>query len=305
MTADLFSPFDPVNGNPVTIVFGTFNYRNTIHKWIDHAESSCDHWRIICLDQELVGWLNEIGHGACAVYYYDLFPDMPKYDRSKGSWAETIFAIIRPKLWRELADSGRDFIHSDADAFWLQDPRPWLMQHTEFDLLISQGTVWPIPQFIRHHFVLCAGFFFCRANMRTQNYLRRVEAAEQDDQLVMNELLLHDPNMRWQIDQPTILRNKTGNYTAGPWYKTTTVPRHTPPWMFHIRGWLSQHYLKMLCPLINRFIDFIYISPEIIKGNASDGLTVGVIPMHLVTRIKRKPAPSTNPLVTHTCSNKN
>ena len=307
MTTDLFSPFDPVNGNPVTIVFGTFNYREIIRKWINHAESSCDHWRIICLDQKLVGWLNEIGHSACAVYYYDLFPDMPQYDldnMSKTSRAKTIFTMIRPKLWRTLADSGRDFIHSDADAFWLQDPRPWLAQHTEFDLLISQGTVWPIAQFIRHHFVLCAGFFFCRANARTQNYFRRVEAAKQDDQLTMNELLLYDPNMRWQIHQPTTWRNKTGEYTGDPWHKTTTVLRHTPPRLFHIRKWLSQHYLKMLCPLINRFIDFIYISPEIIKGSASDGFTVGVIPMHLVTRIKQKPAPSTNPLVAHTCGNK-
>ena len=63
MAKDPFSPFDPVNGNPVTIVFGTFNYRNIIHKWINYAKSSCDHWRIICMDQELVGWLNEIGHG--------------------------------------------------------------------------------------------------------------------------------------------------------------------------------------------------------------------------------------------------
>ena len=304
MATDPFSPFDSVNGNPVTIVFGTFNYREIIRKWINHAESSCDHWRIICLDQKLVGWLNEIGHSACAVYYYDLFPDMPQYDldnMSKTSRAKTIFTMIRPKLWRTLADSGRDFIHSDADAFWLQDPRPWLAQHTDFDLLISQGTACPTAQFARHHFVLCAGFFFCRANVRTQNYFRRVEAAKRDDQLTMNELLLYDPNMRWQIHQPTAYY---ANYSDGTWHKTTTVLRHVPVPMYILRKWLSQHHHRKLLLLVTRFTFFIYISSKIIKGSTSNGLTVGVIPMHLVSRIKQAPAPSTTPLVLHTSDNK-
>ena len=303
MATDPFSTFDPVNGNPVTIVFGTFNYRRIIRKWINHAESSCDHWRIICLDQELVGWLNEIGHGSRAVYFYDLFPNMHQYglDNMRGC---IIFRKIRPQLWCALADSGRDFIHSDADAFWLQDPRPWLLKHTAFDLLISQGTFSPMPQFARHHFVLCAGFFFCRANARTQDYFRRVKKAKMIDQLVMNKLLLHDPNMRWQIHQPAIFWSKTGRLRH-PLYKTTTVLRYTPIWLFNFRKWLSRrHYLKMLCPLINRFIFFIYISSEVIKGSASDGLTVGVIPMHLVTRIKQEPVPSTLPLVSHEFNNK-
>ena len=80
MAADPFSSFNPINGMPVTIVFGTFNYRETIREWIKHASSSCEHWRIICLDQELVGWLNEIGHSTCLVYFYDLFPDAPHYN---------------------------------------------------------------------------------------------------------------------------------------------------------------------------------------------------------------------------------
>ena len=166
MAVDPFSPFDPVNGTPVTIVFGTFNYRNVINKWINHALSTCNHWRIICLDQELVDWLNEMGHGSCAVYLYDLFPDMTRHklnNLDKKSRAKVIFSL-RKKLFYALAESGRDFIHSDADAFWLRDPRPWLAQYAEFDLLISQGTYGPRSQLVRHHFTLCVGFFLCRSN---------------------------------------------------------------------------------------------------------------------------------------------
>ena len=123
ISADPFAVFDPANEKPVTIAFGSFNYRSAIHRWIDHASSSCDHWRIVCIDKELVDWLNEIGHGNRAVYFYDLFPDMPLHD-SNHKLKKYLFATARPKLWRALVDSGRDFIHSDADAFWLKDPYP-------------------------------------------------------------------------------------------------------------------------------------------------------------------------------------
>ena len=52
------SAFDAVNGAPVTIVFGTFNYRETLRCWIELAVGgACDHWRIVCMDEELVRWM--------------------------------------------------------------------------------------------------------------------------------------------------------------------------------------------------------------------------------------------------------
>ena len=48
--------------------------------------------------------------------------------------------LVRMRLFLHLAANGCDFIHSDADAFWLRDPRPWLMRHPDYDLLCSQGT---------------------------------------------------------------------------------------------------------------------------------------------------------------------
>ena len=287
---DKLSPFDPIDGKPVTIVFGDFNYRNTIRKWINHAISSCDHWRIVCLDQKLVGWLDEIGHSSRAVYFYDLFPDMPRHNPNHGL-VTYLFTTLRPKLWRALVDSGRDFIHSDADALWLKDPRPWLARQTEFDLLVSQGTVYPQSHFFRHRFVLCAGFFFCRANVQNQNYFRRVEEAKNIDQLVMNELLLHDPEATWQIQQPSFWF-VWGNFSRI--WRTIPAP---------INNNICMRIPRLISLLLQRLkLSWIRISPDIIRGRFSGGLTVGVIPMHLVTRINGIPSPKL--LVSHVPQNK-
>lgn len=47
------------------------------------------------------------------------------------------------RLFRALAAAGIDFIHSDADAFFLRDLRPWLKQHGGYDLLCSQDCASP------------------------------------------------------------------------------------------------------------------------------------------------------------------
>ncbi len=307
MTVDRFSAFDPVNGTPVTIVFGTFNYRNVIHEWINCALSTCDHWRIVCMDKELVAWLNEIGHGDRAVYFYNLFSDIRISDLAEpsGKLRPVTLFNLRKKLFLALIESGRDFIHSDADAFWLRDPRSWLMQHTEFDLLISQGTHAPREHFNRYHFTLCAGFFFCRANVRTQNYFRQVVERKKLDQENMNIILANDPKAHWQIHQPTIWFSNTGRI-GGKWRKIPTLlcvvlawgQRYAPLLLRPIKASLS----RLNCPgklcWLRSLLNYIYISPEIIEGKFSNGLTVGVIPMHLVTRIDY--SWSTPPLVAHT-----
>ena len=307
MTVDRFSSFDPVNGTPVTIVFGTFNYRNVIHEWIKHALSTCDHWRIVCMDRELVAWLNEIGHGDRAVYFCDLFPDIRIHELAEPSGKllpATLFSL-RKKLFLALIRSGSDFIHSDADAFWLQDPMPWLMQHTEFDLLMSQGTHAPKEHFDRYHFVLCAGFFFCRANVRTQNYFRQVVEMKQLDQESMNIILANDPEARWQIHQPAVWFSDTGRI-GGKWRKIPTPlcvalawgQRSAPSLLRRIKASLSRlHCPGKLCWL-RSLLNYTYISPEIIEGKFSNGLTVGVIPMHLIPRTDYWW--STSSLVAHT-----
>ena len=81
--------------------------------------------------------------------YYALFPDTPRVDVDAiaGNFLRLrVLTAMRLKLFRVLIDQGFDFMHSDADAFWLRDPRPWLAEQTGYDLLCSQGTDRPGTQ---------------------------------------------------------------------------------------------------------------------------------------------------------------
>ena len=216
-------------------------------------------------------------------------------DKEKDYGVIKLFKM-RKKLFSALIDSGRDFIHSDADAYWLKDPRPWLASHTEFDILISQGTIYPLEQYKRYHFVFCAGFFLCRSNMRTQNYFRQMEElTDMDDQASMNHILLDDPNAYWYKYSPTII---WGAFSLmGQLYKDIKTLNRIFSRLSRIFSRLNRFYkipnilnsaVIWACrqPLLRRlFHTIIYVSPDIIKGTFSNRLAVGIIPMHLVTRI--------------------
>ena len=291
MSDNALTAFDPLNGTPVTIVFGTINYRDTVHQWIEAAErAGCDHWRIVCLDQELFNWLAARGYGAQAVDYYKALPDAPRYDFAALDPRDRMRALLplRTRLFLHLARAGRDFIHSDADAIWIRDVRPWLAQQPGYDLLASQGTWWPAEQYVRHHFVLCAGFFLCRANSRTRAYFEQVEAIDQpDDQERMNLVLFNDPNGRWTLHRPVFRHLDQRRWRRASLGKLLLLA----PLRLLSRLRLLGAKLSLHGPL-----RYIFTSREIIRGRFSNDLSVGVIPMHLVVRLK-PPSPET--LVTH------
>ena len=180
------------------------------------------------------------------------------------------------------------------------------MQYSEFDLLISQGTFGPDSHFARYHFTLCSGFFFCRANVRTQNYFQRVEKTKyRIDQKSMNEVILNDPEAHWQIPQPTIWWSSTGRI-GGIWRKIPMPVQRVLVWaQNHAPSWLhcvEKQLLRLRCPgklcFLRSLLRYVFTSSEIIRGSFSNGLTVGVIPMYLVSRIKRMS--SASPWVLHT-----
>ena len=284
MPTDSLSAFDAVNGTPVTIVFGTFNFAETIHRWIEFAVGgACDHWRIVCMDEELLRWMQGRGHGEQAVYYYDLLPGAPRYDFANLQRKLLMPALmpLRTRLFLHLARAGRDFIHSDADAFWVRDPRPWLVRHAQFDLLMSQGTKYPYEQYRRHRFVLCAGFFLCRANDRTRAFFERVEALVSRnplDQWGMNQVLLGDPEGHWEVSKP-VWRFRLGKKST--WRRLSPGMRTllSPLIRLLVLHWRIRH-LGTLC---------IVTSGEIMRGPFSNALSVGVIPMRLVTRSRVTP----------------
>ena len=288
------SPFDPVDGNPVALVFGTFGYRETVGRWIEAAErGACDHWRIVCLDRGLLGWLRDTGHAGRAVDYYDVLPDAPRVDVDALPPARRLGALcpLRIRLYVRLAGSARDFIASDADAVWLRDPRPWLDRHPDCDLLASQGTTWPTDHYLRHHFALCGGFFLCRAGARTRDYFERMQAlaGSPSDQWRLNAVLLRDPGGCWAAGRRTLWLAAGRDWHRPPWWVSAALAP--------IRL-LSAPLLEKLQDrlLLGLGFDYLFTSREVIRGRFSGGLTVGVIPMHLVWR---GVGPSAQALVRH------
>ena len=322
MAEDGLSAFDSTDEGPVAIVFGTFNFRPTVWRWIEAARrASCAGWRIVCLDRDLVRWLQEHGEGAQAVYYYDVLPDAPRHDFAALDRKALMRALLplRTRLFLHLANAGRDFVHSDADAFWTSDPRRYMARHPDFDLLVSQGTAFPREHYLRFGFVLCAGFFLCRSNARTRDYFERVVALgpeDVDDQRCMNNVLLRDPEARWEICAP-VLRRTPQRYmyqrvrrllardslrdllTEAQREFGASVLRRRPFKVYWRRvrqrlrqplagsSWVDVRSLRdRLASARKDGSRCVLTSEAIIRGGFSDGLTVGVIPMHLVTRYR-------------------
>jgi hypothetical protein len=111
--------------------------------------------------------------------------------------------VHRIRVVAEVLLSGADVVHSDADAVWLADPLPE-MNSGGFDLVFSQGTVWPPDIHRKRGVVLCCGLYFVRNSPRTRRFFERFAqrvGRERDDQVALNRLL--DAELGdWAIDEP-------------------------------------------------------------------------------------------------------
>jgi len=100
--------------------------------------------------------------------------------------------ILRIRVFAALCAAGIDIVHSDVDAVWIRDPLGSELASPEFDLLISQGTIWPPDVHAQFGFVLCCGLFRLRSNSRTRVLLRELEShvlGTADDQVSLNRLI--------------------------------------------------------------------------------------------------------------------
>jgi len=292
----------PTAEGPVTLVFASSAYRRTAMRWIGHARrAGCRHFRIVCLDAGVRGFLAGRGVGREALLrFHDLLPDAPRPDLAGMGPRDRLRALtrLRTQLFAYLAARDCDFIHSDADAVWLADPRPWLLGRPEYDLLCSQGTIHPRAHYHRHRFTLCAGFFLCRANDRSARYFRRVHAlADQDpdDQVRMNAVLLRDPAARWRIERPALaVRGAEGWMAPGGGTAllrlARTVQRHA---LLRVPAAAASRLVRL---------EWLYTSRSVIRGRFAGGLAVGIVPMHLVMRGRFEGWGA--PLVFHDSANK-
>lgn len=109
----------------------------------------------------------------------------------------------RVRIVSSLLADGRDVVHSDADAVWLGNPLSELFA-PGFDMVFSQGTLWPPDVHHTRGVVACCGLFAVRSSPRTRDFFTDLEtrvAVEHDDQVAVNRLL-NETLGPWTIEKP-------------------------------------------------------------------------------------------------------
>jgi hypothetical protein len=170
------------------IVFATTGFSVLLKNWLTHAcAAGVTRPLVIAMDDLLAESL--AGAGIKAIRH--------GFD---GTLAD--FWLQRTLIFEALANQGIDFIHSDVDAVWLKDPRPFCFADGGFDLVFSQGTTHPVEIWRKWGFVLCCGLFAARARPATAAFfssVRSLAARVGDDQVVVN-FLLEQNGLTWSTE---------------------------------------------------------------------------------------------------------
>jgi Nucleotide-diphospho-sugar transferase len=176
----------PAGAEALPVIFATDNFAPLLRNWLRHAEAAgVTRTLVIAMDQALHDRLGQAGLTAVRHSFDGTLGDL---------WYQ------RTLVFEWLAEHGVDFIHSDADAVWLRDPRPLCFADGGFDLVFSQGINYPAETWRSWGFVLCCGLFAVRANPATAAFfaaVRTMTAKVGDDQVVINALL-QQSGMSWR-----------------------------------------------------------------------------------------------------------
>ncbi len=168
--------------NTIIIAFANQQYDLVLRNWIAAARRcGVDNFLVIALDpatEDLCLRLNRP--------YYRMYP-------REGDFKELMRARVR--LFRDLSAIGVDFINSDIDAIWMQDPQSYL-RSLPGDILISQGTIQPPDLHAQWGFTLCSGFFMSRASERMRLFYELMIEDDRGDQISLNHVLADD-NIRF------------------------------------------------------------------------------------------------------------
>jgi hypothetical protein len=170
---------------PLPVVFATGTFAALLENWLIYARTAGVHQvLVVAMDQ----WL-------ALSPQPDVLIVRHRYD---GTLHDLWFQ--RTLVFAFLAERGIDFIHSDVDAVWLEDPRPLCFADDAIDLAFSQGTNYPAAVWQIWGFVLCCGLFAVRANPGTASFFAKVSALATripDDQVAVNALLAQH-RMVWE-----------------------------------------------------------------------------------------------------------
>lgn len=192
--------FETASDNLVTILFANDAYTEIAFNWVASATrvDASNYW-FIALDEQIHAKLK-------AKNIPNVLVELEAGDLSK-LW------ILRIQIFKILVMRGVDFVHTDADAVWLKNPIELYGEELQrFDLIASQGTIWPPTVHNEWGFVLCCGYFMLKATPNSMKFLDDLEkdvALTGDDQVSLNQVLL-SRKVRWKIKAAQMLNTHVG-----------------------------------------------------------------------------------------------
>lgn len=168
-----------MKSQPVVIAFADSSYLPLLEHWLLRLEAlRIERTKIFCLDAATRDWCVSRGVAASEVRWSGDLRDL---------W------VRRIGVFTELLSHGEEFIHSDIDAIWVQNPLEVGSAATcSEDLVFSQGTVWPPDIHDQWGFVLCCGWFRAKPTPAVREFFRALDADVRrtgDDQISVNRLL--------------------------------------------------------------------------------------------------------------------
>jgi len=112
-------------------------------------------------------------------------------------------------LWRfetifKLLQQGKNIIHTDADAFWI-NPQLDSIVNEKFDIQVSIAYGIPTKAVENWGFTLCTGFMILQSNPKVLSFVKSwVDSCAEikDDQISFNNLLLNE-GVKWELTDNT------------------------------------------------------------------------------------------------------
>ncbi|KKD61338.1 hypothetical protein RN22_06360 [Grimontia sp. AD028] len=165
------------------VIFADIKYKDVLGNWLQFFPPKLMRYlEIVALDDSLFDDLQQ-SKGSLS----------PLISIKKMKWTGNIddLWIARVKYIREQVKNGFSVVHSDIDAIWLDNIMPDISDRN-YDMVFSQGTIWPLDFYKSHGFVACCGLFFIRSTSVTEKFMNdwvHLVEKDGDDQRSLNHLL--------------------------------------------------------------------------------------------------------------------
>lgn len=177
------------NRRPVTLVVANAPYLPLLRNWAVWFErSGASGALVLALDDQTSTAATDLGLATCRL------PDAV-------GWTEIL--IRRNEVLDAVCAAGVDFVISDIDGVWFQDPVPFCFG-LDVDVAAAPGTFWPPDVLAAWGFVACTGFLAVRSTPASCHLFAELVGrtrADLDDQVAFNRVLA-ERGIRWDDVRP-------------------------------------------------------------------------------------------------------